>query len=425
MFRLALLLIGVHALRRYWAWFVATGLVWLLAGAVIIVDLFDGVADIAVEILGGALLLAGLLTLVGAGKKGKSHERFDWFKGMTFVVAALLVLDFPWDNQLSFSLIFGSLFLVNGIWRALAAGVIRFHGWRRSLMWGIAGCVFALLILSSWPLPDEFNSRVVLGTGMILAGWSIQQLGTRIKRQDFPLGSMGLFRVPPPLRNEGCPLQLPPPCPAQHDTPLQFRVWTALATAENPRFLPVVNRYIATLSRSGKVSTGHAVLELAPDVYISHCPQDEIEVPAGQFARKLHAGRHNDMPGVFVRDYAMESAVGGENTFTVNFYRHDPQRLRAFWTFYRQDATYNLTDRNCSVAAILGLDAGIEGALAHRSPFWILLRLLTSTDLWLAAAIRDRAEAMVWTPGLALDYARLMQRILARLSPALPESTPE
>lgn len=425
MFRLALLLIGVHTLRRYWPVFVVTGLLWLASGIVVIGDLFDGIADIAVETLGAALLLEGLLALSGVRKKGKAHERLDWFKGLSFIVAALLVLDFPWNNQLSFSLIFGSVFLLNGIWRALAAGVIRFHGWKRSLTWGIGSCLFALLILSSWPLPDEFNSRVVMGSGMILAGWAVLQLGLRIKRQNFPLGGMGLFRLPQALRDSANRLQLQTPSPVEHNAPLKLRVWTALATAENPRFLPVVNRYIATLSRSGKVSTGHAVLELPPDIYISHCPQEEIEVPADQFARKLHAGQHNDMPGIFVRDYATESAISGESTFTVNFYRHDPQRLRAFWAFYRQDATYNLTDRNCSVAAILGLDAGIEGVLAHRSPFWMLLRLLTSTDLWLAAAIRDRAEAMVWTPGLALDYVRLLQRILARLAPAQPAPTPE
>lgn len=425
MFRLALLLIGVHTLRRYWAIFVLVGLLWLISGMIIVSDLFDGIADIAVGILGGVLFLEGMLALAGARKKGAAHERLDWFKGLSFTVAALLVLDFPWDNQLSFSLIFGSVFLLNGAWRSLAACVIRFNGWKRSLLWGIGNCLFALLILSSWPLPDEFNSRVIMGVSMILAGWAVTRLGMRIKHQDFPLGSMGLFRLPQSLRDGGRALQLPTPHPAQHEKPFQLRVWTALSSAENPRFLPVINRYIATLSRSGKVSTGHAVLDFSPDVYISHCPLEEIEVPADQFACKLHAGHENNMPGIFVLDYATETAASGDSTFSIEFFRYDPQRLRAFWASYRQDATYNLTDRNCSVAAILGLDAGIEGALSTRSPFWMLLRLLVSTDLWLAAAIRDRAEAMVWTPGLALDYVRLLQRILTRLSPALPAPAQE
>ena len=40
------------------------------------------------------------------------------------------------------------------------------------------------------------------------------------------------------------------------------------------------------------------------------------------------------------------------------------------------------------------------------------LRLLANPDLWLAAVLRARAEAMTWTPGLVLDYARAIRRVV-------------
>ena len=49
----------------------------------------------------------------------------------------------------------------------------------------------------------------------------------------------------------------------------------------------------------------------------------------------------------------------------VAFRRFNPARLRAFWEAYRQDATYNLTYRNCSSTVALALDCAIEGSLAR------------------------------------------------------------
>ena len=44
---------------------------------------------------------------------------------------------------------------------------------------------------------------------------------------------------------------------------------------------------------------------------------------------------------------------------------------------------------------------------------WLpFLRLLANPDVWLAAILRARAESMTWTPGLVLDYARAMRRVV-------------
>jgi len=41
----------------------------------------------------------------------------------------------------------------------------------------------------------------------------------------------------------------------------------------------------------------------------------------------------------------------------------------------------------------------------------VLIRLLLTPELWVAAQIRKRALTMAWTPGLTLDYARAMSML--------------
>ena len=71
MFRLALIFFGGDALIRRWTFFVMVGVLAGLCGMVLLVDLLDGVADIAAKVLGAALLLQGLFELVA----GTAHTR--------------------------------------------------------------------------------------------------------------------------------------------------------------------------------------------------------------------------------------------------------------------------------------------------------------------------------------------------------------
>jgi len=86
--------------------------------------------------------------------------------------------------------------------------------------------------------------------------------------------------------------------------------------------------------------------------------------------------------------------------------------VRAFWNAYRQDTTYNLTYRNCSSTVALALDCAIEGNLArHGVGPYLLLRVLLTPELWIAAQLRHRARTMAWTPGILLDYAMAMRAL--------------
>src|SRR5690606_5440143 len=168
------------------------------------------------------------------------------------------------------------------------------------------------------------------------------------------------------------------------------------------------------IDEHGVVSTGHSALEVLPDVYISHYPAVEIDHSPDDFAALLRAGVENDLPGRWIPDHAagVRDWGGPEPEGVLRHY--DGVALRAFWNVYRQDSTYNLTSRSCSTATSLALETALEGVLGERRPMLRFVELLLDPDVWLAAAVRRRAATMAWTPGLVLDYARLLRAIVAR-----------
>jgi hypothetical protein len=190
-------------------------------------------------------------------------------------------------------------------------------------------------------------------------------------------------------------------------------VWTPTGGEQAVQRRPVIDRYIAAVDVRGVISTGHAALELAPDLYISHYPAAEIERSPEDFGRLLRATTANNVPGRFLPSYRQEVAGWCEATMHVRFADFDAARLRAFWATYQRDNTYHLTRRNCSSAVAHALDAALEGVLAQQVPRWPgFLRAIVSPELWVASLLRARAESMAWTPGLVLDYARALSGVI-------------
>jgi len=287
--------------------------------------------------------------------------------------------------------------------------VVRFAKWRRSLL--AAGFEFVIGIWSFIPWPTQWEGEVGIdvGTLMIVGGASLVGLAVRLRR--LPPG-MPLAR----LFSDGWPSET-----HEHDASAEggapstgsvtVHVWTPTGGLAPLR--RGVARYVAALDEKGVISTGHAALEAGPDIYISHYPAVEIDRDQAEFARTLRATADNDVPGKFQPSYAYESAEWCDSTRQIVLAGLDVAALREFWQDYRQDTTYNLTNRNCSSSVAKALDAALEGVFADYASPWFLLRLLILPELWTAGVMRRRAEAMAWTPGFVLDYARSLTAVLA------------
>ena len=410
MIEVILLLVGGNYLQRRWALLVVLGVAWLVAGIFLCIDAIDGKLVFPLESFALLVLLECLVAFSLARSGLSLAPKLRLIQAASLAVVALLILS-PWDlGDVLIAVSLAMAFAIDGLTRIVTAWYVRFPSWQVTLLGGLLLLAIAVTFVVPWQPGYVDTIPYCIGIGLAGSGLTLARAGLGLR--GWPAGSA----IAPHLvhtRAGGAGLELPPvppTPPARH--PLLVRVWTAVGTADHPVRRPLIDRYIAAVDNKGVISTGHSALELPPDLYISHYPGVEIDHSPTEFEHLFRATPDNDVPGRFQPSYAVESAEWCPATRTIAFRRFNPARLRAFWDAYRQDPTYNLTYRNCSSTVALALDCAIEGSLArHGIGPYLLLRVLLSPELWVAAEIRHRARTMAWTPGFVLDYAMAMRAL--------------
>jgi uncharacterized membrane protein HdeD (DUF308 family) len=418
MVRLVMILLGVDYLRTRWRSLQIVGWVSLVLGVVIFVDALDNALYFPITPFALLLLLEGIGTLAVAWTGMGGQRTLRYVKGFAFCCAAALILAGHHHGNFILSMIFGTLFLADGVLQIVSARVVRYRTWRLAVAGG--ALEIALAIFFFQPFPTHYVGTVpyCLGLGLMFGGWNLLLLSTRVRRlaSNPAVAALDAHATARPTVSGVAPKTEWDGPPAADEAALTVHVWTPVGSARTEaRRQLIVDRYIAAVDRNGVISTGHAALESPEGIYISLYPGVEIDRSPDDFTRLLRATRENDVPGVFQPDYATESKAWCPSTVQVRIRNYDPARLRRFWDAYRQDTTYNLTHRNCSSTVSRALEAAIEGASARVwgglggwRPFW---RVITTPELWVAAQLRKRAATMAWTPGLTLDYARALSML--------------
>ena len=414
MIQLAMLLIGARAVQTQWVLLPILGCAWIGLGALLIIDASSGTLMATLDLLAVLLLIEGVVSLIGAFAMGlKAHAALAW-RAAALILIGLLALDVFFDHGRSDSLLFGIAFLIDGCVRIASAYVVRFERWRLGLFAGAVELLLAGVVLARWPIPHQYTIPFCVGIALLASGWSLIRLGLQLRR--LPRGAsitqLPLYASRPWHARSTLPERhLPSFVQSQ---PLTLYVWTPAGAAIEPLRRPLIDRYIAAVDGNGVVSTGHSALELAPDIYISHYPGMEIDHSPTDFTRLLRAGRENDIEGRWIASHADEVSDWCEADARVAFTRYDAVALRAFWEVYRRDSTYNLTSRSCSTVTSLAIESALEGIVGQRRAWAWFFLLLSDPNLWLAAALRRRGATMAWTPGLVLDYARVLHTVVER-----------
>lgn len=418
MLELLLLLIGGGMVRRKW-WLVGVlGLLWMAIGLFFVVTALDDSLRFSSTYFAIPLLVDAAFSAVSGLSAPDGRRLLRLGKAAVLLIIVLLIIEAPWHSGILVGILVGALLVGDAVWRASSAYVVRFHRWRLSMMKAAVEFLIGLWSFVPWPSHWQGEVGADVGTLMIVSAMGLCGLALRIRR--LPLDTsvaMILARGRARDLRPGSPRRI---LPVRGEGPDEgdviVHVWTPTGG-----IVPLhrgVERYVAARDEKGIVSTGHAALEAPPDIYISHYPAVEIDRAPSQFARALRATPDNDVPGLFKPSYAEESAEWCPSTVQVRLAGLNRRALRAFWQVYRADATYNLTDRNCSSAVASALDVAIEGRFAEaaRSPA-LLLRLLCAPELWIAGLLRRRAAWMAWTPGIVLDYARAVGALIAQFEP--------
>ncbi|MFT4064441.1 HdeD family acid-resistance protein [Paraburkholderia sp.] len=422
MVRLVLLLLGVDYLRKRARAIFAIGIVWLVAGIVVFVDALDNATYFPINFFAWLFLLEGLATLAVAWTGVGGQRVLRYVKGFAVVGASMLIFAGHHHGNFVLSMIFGTLFLVDGLLQCISAWIVRYRRWKVAFSWGVVEILLAVFFYQPYPTHYVGTLPYSLGLFLFFGGLNLITLAARVRRLARN-PALNASSQPAIQSDRGTPeagrvfaesgWDGPP---ADNEPALTVHVWTPTGSSKAPAQQQlIVDRYIAAVDVNGVISTGHAALESPDGIYISLYPGVEIDRSPGEFGRILRATKENDVPGLFQPDYATESKAWCPSTVQVRIRNYDPEKLRAFWDRYRKDTTYNLTYRNCSSTVSNALEAAIDGAAARlrggKANWMSFLRILATPELWVAAQIRKRAVTMAWTPGLTLDYARALSML--------------
>ena len=236
--------------------------------------------------------------------------------------------------------------------------------------------LLSLMIFVGWPAPHRMTVPFCLGVMMVLSGWALLRIARRLT--SFSLNQH-------PTRQ--------PPHPADETAPLTVYVWTPIGAA---KIRAGVTSSTDTSRRSTTAAISPPVMppRRSRRMCISVTTRSTTSaIPFRISASCCMPANRTTSTDVSCPTCRARSPPGAPDK-KIQFYRYNPAALRAFWLRYRQDATYNLTRRNCSTTVIGALDSALEGVLGDKHLWRRFLLLVLDPNLWMLAVLRSRGESM-------------------------------
>src|SRR5262245_32110143 len=171
-------------LRASWWWLLLLGILLVVCGtaALVFPALTIMTSFAAVVVLGVALMVAGLATIIASFWAGKwSGLLVQLLIGILYVVAGFCIADSPGRSAELLTLFLASLFIVAGAFRAVAALVIRFPHWGWTLLNGIVTLLCGFIIYRHFPEASLWVIGVLVGLDMLFQGWMWIMLSVAVR----------------------------------------------------------------------------------------------------------------------------------------------------------------------------------------------------------------------------------------------------
>lgn len=160
-------------LSRHWGWFLALGILLVLAGIAAIA--FPFLSTIAAKIaIGWIFLIAGIAEVVHAFYV-KRWAGFFWnlLIGLLYIVVGAWLAFFPLTGILSLTIVVAALFIVSGLMELAMAYRIRPHaGWGWLVFSGLVAIAAGLLIAMNLPSSAVWALGLLAGVKLLVWGWS-------------------------------------------------------------------------------------------------------------------------------------------------------------------------------------------------------------------------------------------------------------
>ena len=175
-------------LKSDWWWLLAYGLLLTLCGAaaVIFPALTVVYSFVAVVVLGIALIVAGIATIIASLWAGKwSGMLVQLFVGILYVMVGFIISDTPAESLVTITLLVAAFFIVAGVFRSVAALVIRYPYWGWSLLNGIVTFLLGVMIYRLYrhfPESVFWVLGLLIGLEMLFHGWTWIMVSLAVKK---------------------------------------------------------------------------------------------------------------------------------------------------------------------------------------------------------------------------------------------------
>ena len=157
-----------------WGWFLALGIVLIIAGLAAIA--FPLLGTIAVKIMLGWLFLIGGVRDDHARLPGPRLAGLPLgaaWSDILYAVAGAYLAFFPLTGLLTLAILLAVMFIAEGVFEVIQAFRVRPHeGWGFLLLSGLAALAVGVLIALSLPSSAEWALGLLAGINLLFSGWS-------------------------------------------------------------------------------------------------------------------------------------------------------------------------------------------------------------------------------------------------------------
>ena len=171
-------------LKSQWWWLFLYGILLTVCGmaAVIFPALTVLTTFAAMVVLGVALMVGGIATIITALWAGKwSGVLVQLLVGILYVIVGIAITDTPIKSAITMTLFVAAFFIVVGVFRSVAAMVIRFPFWGWSLLNGVVTFMLGVVIYRHFPQSSVWVLGLLIGLEMLFHGWNWIILSLAIK----------------------------------------------------------------------------------------------------------------------------------------------------------------------------------------------------------------------------------------------------
>jgi uncharacterized membrane protein HdeD (DUF308 family) len=159
------------ALRNDW-WCIFTLGISLVVCGVLAMGMSFFVSVLTVAVFGVLLLAGGIAQILSVFWTGRwSGTLPHLLVGILYAVTGYVLVDAPLQSAVALTLVIACFLLVGGVFRIVAAMLLRSPGWAWVVLNGFISLMLGLLIYKQWPASGLWMIGLFVGIEMLFNGW--------------------------------------------------------------------------------------------------------------------------------------------------------------------------------------------------------------------------------------------------------------